>query len=90
MKECLQEWMVSQQTKAEHKRPEGKLQSLPIPKWKWDYTTMNFFIELPKMQKGNDGLTKYAHFILMKVVDSVEVLAKLYVKEVLRLHTIKQ
>ena len=56
---------------------------------------MDFVLGLPKNQKGNDSiwviidrLTKYAHFIVIKIGFLLEQLANLYVKEVVRLHGI--
>ena len=61
--------LVCQQVKAEHQRPAGLLQSLPIPEWKWEHITMDFVSNLPRTQKGHeaiwvivDRLTKSAHF----------------------------
>ena len=34
--------LTCQQVKAEHQRPAGLLQSLPIPEWKWEHITMDF------------------------------------------------
>ncbi|RVW41678.1 Retrovirus-related Pol polyprotein from transposon 17.6 [Vitis vinifera] len=42
---------ICQQVKAEHQRPVGLLQSLPIPEWKWDHITMDFVIGLPRTRK---------------------------------------
>lgn len=54
---------------------------------------MDFMLGLPKTQTRNDSiwvimdrLIKSAHFIHMKTTNFLEVLAKLYVKEVVRLH----
>jgi hypothetical protein len=97
MKEEIAEYVakcaICQQVKAEHKRPAGELQPLPIPEWKWENITMDFVSGLPKSKKGNDAvwvivdrLTKSALFLPMKMTDSVDKLAKLYVSEVVRLH----
>jgi len=54
---------------------------------------MDFITGLPKGKKGNDAiwvvvdrLTTSALFLPMKMIDSVDKLAKLYVNEVIRLH----
>ena len=44
--------LVCQQVKAEHRRPGGLLQSLPIPEWKWENITMDFVTALPQSPKG--------------------------------------
>jgi hypothetical protein len=84
-----------QRTKAEHQRPAGLLQPLPVPKWKWEEIGMDFIIGLPRTQKGNDSiwviidrLTKVAHFILVKTTFGGATLARLYLKEIVRLHGI--
>ena len=53
---------------------------------------MDFMVELPRCQSGDDAiwvivdkLTKSAHFLPMKNSDSIEKLAELYVKEIVRL-----
>ena len=85
--------LICQQVKAEHQRPAGLLQSLPIPQWKWEKITMDFVVGLPCCQSGYDAiwvivdkLTKSAHFLPMKNSDSIEKLAELFVKEIVRLH----
>jgi hypothetical protein len=84
-----------QWTKAEHQRPAGLLQPLAVPKWKWEEISMDFMIGLPQTQKGNDSiwviidrLTKVAHFILVKTTYGGATLARLYLKEIVRLHGI--
>ena len=84
---------VCQQVKVEHQKPAELLQPLLIPEWKWENITMDFVSGLPKGKKGNDAvwvivdrLTKSALFLPMRMTDSVEKLARLYVNEVVRLH----
>jgi hypothetical protein len=84
-----------QRTKAEHQRPAGLLQPLLVPKWKWEEIGMDFVIGLPQTQKGNnsiwvviDRLTKVAHFILVKTTFGGATLARIYLKEIVRLHGI--
>ena len=85
--------LTCQQVKAEHQRPTGKIQLLPIPVWKWEKITMDFVTGLPRTQRQHDAiwvivdrLTKSAHFLPGNVEDSLEKLAKLYVHEIVRLH----
>lgn len=54
---------------------------------------MDFMLRLPRGKKGNDAiwvivdrLTKFALFLPMRMIDSMDKLAKLYVNEVVRLH----
>ncbi|KAI4320582.1 hypothetical protein MLD38_034046 [Melastoma candidum] len=85
--------LTCQRVKIEHRRPGGELQPLPIPEWKWDEIAMDFVTNLPRTAQGFDSvwvivdrLTKSAHFIPISVTHSVAKLAKLHVKEVIRLH----
>ena len=87
--------LTCQQVKAEHLRPAGVLRPLDIPEWKWESIGMDFIMGLPKTRGGLDAiwvivdrLTKSAHFLPIKSKWSVEVLATLYVKEIVRLHGI--
>jgi hypothetical protein len=84
-----------QRTKAEHQKPAGLLQPLPIPEWKWEEIGMDFVTGLPRSQRGNDSiwviidrLTKVAHFIPVKTTFGGAALARLYLKEIVRLHGI--
>ena len=43
--------LTCQQVKAEHQRPAGKIQLLPIPVWKWEKITMDFVTGLPWTQR---------------------------------------
>ena len=73
----------------------GLLQPLEVPKWKWYQVSMDFIDGLPRARKGNeaiwvivDRLTKIAHFFPIKSTRTAASLAKLYVKEIVRLHGI--
>ena len=54
---------------------------------------MDFVVGLPKTQQGNDAvwvivdrLTKSAHFLPIKITYSLNKLAELYIREIIRLH----
>ena len=91
--EFVAKCLVCQQVKAEHQRPAGLLQPLSIPEWKWESIGMDFVVGLPKTQKGMDSvwvivdrLTKSAHFLAVRTSFSMDQLARLYLKEIVRLH----
>ena len=73
------------------------LQSLEVPQWKWESITMDFVTGLPWTQAGNDAiwvvvdrLTKSAHFLSIKVTHSLDKLARMYIREVVRLHGVPE
>ena len=87
--ECLQ----CQQVKIEHKRKPGELQPLDIPLQKWESISMDFITKLPNTRGGYDTifvvvdrLTKQAHFFPMKTTDTALNVARLFVREIFRLH----
>ena len=91
--EFVSRCLTCQQVKAEHQKPVGLLQSLPIPQWKWERITMDFVVGLPRCRSGHDmiwvivdRLTKSAHFLPIRNSDSLDKLAQLYVREIIRLH----
>ena len=49
MKKYIAEYVavcdVCQRVKAEHQKPAGLLQRMPIPEWKWDKLGMDFITE---------------------------------------------
>ena len=84
---------VCQRVKAEHQKPAGLLQPLPIPEWKWDKLGMDFITGLPKTRLGYDSiwavvdrLTKVAHFIPVKTTYTSAKLAKIYMTRIVCLH----
>ncbi len=57
---CVAQGLTYQKVKTEHQVPIDKLQSLPIPAWKWDHTTMDFVGELPTAEGGANDLVTWA------------------------------
>ena len=91
--EYVSKCLTCQQVKAEHQVPTSLLNPLPIPQWKWDNITMYFVSGFPLMQQKHDSiwvivdkLTKSTHFLLVRMDYSMDRLAELYVKEIVRLH----
>nr|GEW66347.1 putative reverse transcriptase domain-containing protein [Tanacetum cinerariifolium] len=81
--------------KAEHQKPSGLLQQLEIPIWKWEIITMDFIVGLPRTPSGYESiwvivyrLTKSAHFLPVKTMDSMEKLTQLYLKEIVCRHRV--
>ena len=87
--ECLScQWI-----KAEHVKLRGKLQPLEIPQMKWEFISMDFVVGLPLVQGGYnsiivivDMLTKVAHLIPVKTNYKESDVARLFIKEIFRLH----
>ena len=52
----IQKCLSCQLVKAEHQRPSGKLQPLPIPSWKWEQVIMDFVTGLPVVRGGYDSI----------------------------------
>ena len=93
--EFVTKCIVCQKVKAEHQVPSRLLQPIKIPEWKWDQITMDFVVGLPVTGRKHDSvwvvvdrLTKSAHFLLVRTDYSLDKLAELYIKEVVRLHGI--
>ena len=89
--------LVCQQIRIEHRKPGGELKPLPVPEWKWEKITMDFVSALPRTPSANekvwvivDRLTKSAHFIPLKLGCSMEKLARVYIREIIRLHGVPE
>ena len=74
--------LVCQQVKAEHQKPARTLQPLPILEWKWEHISMDFVSRLPRTSRKHDAvwvvvdrLTKSAHFLPIRMTQSLESLA---------------
>ena len=85
--------LICQKAKVEHQRPVGMLQPLDLPEWKWDSIAMDFVVGLPRtIQKFDyiwiivDRLTKSAHFLPINIRYSLDKLAELYIREIVRLY----
>ena len=85
--------LTCKHVKAEHQKPAGKIQPLPIPVWKWDKIDMEFVTGLPRTRRQQDAiwvivdrLTKSTHFLLVSNDDLLDKLAQLFVEEIVRLH----
>ncbi|XLU29618.1 hypothetical protein S245_065684, partial [Arachis hypogaea] len=85
--------LTCQKVKIEHQKPAGTLQPLEIPQWKWESIAMDFVLGLPRTRTGCDAiwvvidrLTKSAHFLPIRISCTMEELARLYIKEIVRLH----
>ena len=93
--EFVTKCLVCQRVKAKHQVPSGLLQPIRIPEWKWDRITMDFVVGLPLTGRKHDSvwvvvdrLTKSAHFLPVRTDYSLDKLAELYIKEIVRLHGI--
>nr|GEW44406.1 putative reverse transcriptase domain-containing protein [Tanacetum cinerariifolium] len=90
---CVRKCLTCAKVKAEHQRSSGLMVQPKIPQWKWDNITMDFVIKLPKLSQGYDTiwvvvdrLTKSVIFMPMRETDSMEKLARMYLKEVVTRH----
>ena len=68
-------------------------QEIKLPDWKWERINMDFITGLPRSRRQHDSIwvivdrmTKSAHFLPVKTTHSVEDYAKLYIKEIVKLH----
>ncbi|GKE50638.1 putative reverse transcriptase domain-containing protein [Tanacetum coccineum] len=87
---CVSKCLTCAKVKAKHQRPSGLLQQPEIPVWKWERITMDFVSGLPRTPSGFDTilvivdrLTKSAHFLPMKKMDSMEKLMRLSLQKAL-------
>ncbi|GJX38351.1 putative reverse transcriptase domain-containing protein [Tanacetum coccineum] len=89
----VSKFLTCAKVKAEYQKPSGLLVQPVIPVWKWENITIDFVTKLPKTSSGQDTiwvivdrLTKSAHFLPMKEIDSMEKLTRQYLKEVVSRH----
>ena len=74
-------------------RPQGLLQTLPIPTTPWEVISMDFMVALPTTSEGWDAmfvvvdtLTKMAHFIPTKTTPTAKDTAHLFFDHIFRYH----
>ena len=93
--EFVTKCLVCQRVKVEHQVPSGLMQPIRIPEWEWNRTTMDFVVGLILTRRNHDSvwvvmdrLTKSTHFLPVRTDYSLDKLAELYIKEIVRLHGI--
>ena len=91
--EYISKCMKCQQVKIEHQHPAGLLHPFPVPEWKWEVVSMDFITGLPMTWRQHDSimflvhkLTKATHFILVKSTHKTDDIAKIFMKEIFKLH----
>src|SRR5688572_1241028 len=82
-----------QQVKVENQRPCGVSQNIEIPDWKWEMINMDFINGLPRSRRQHDSIwvivdrmLNPAHVLPVKTTDTGEDYAKLYLREIVRIH----
>ena len=85
--------MKCQQVKVEHQHPAGLLRPLSVLEWKWEVISMDFITRLSMTWRQHDSimvvldkLIKATHFIPVKSTHKTDDIAKIFMKEIFKLH----
>ncbi|XP_059310144.1 uncharacterized protein LOC132061321 [Lycium ferocissimum] len=88
-------WWRSMKVKAEHQRPGCLARNIKISQWKWEVSNMDFVVGLQHTKAKFDSIwvivdrpTRSIHLLHVKMTDTAVQYAKLYLKEIVRLHGI--
>nr|GEV04840.1 putative reverse transcriptase domain-containing protein [Tanacetum cinerariifolium] len=94
--EYVSKCLTCLEVKAEHQIPPGLLQQPEILVWKWKGIAMDFVTKLPRTSSGHDTiwvivdrLTKSAYFLYMREDYKMDILARLYLNEIVAGHGVQ-
>nr|GEY64497.1 putative reverse transcriptase domain-containing protein [Tanacetum cinerariifolium] len=84
--EYVSKCLTCSRVKAECQKPSGLLIQAEIRTWKWERIKIDFISKLPKTSNRHDSiwvivdrLTKSAHFIPTRAIDSMEILIRFFI-----------
>ena len=93
--EFMAKFSICKHVKIEHQKPSGFMQEFTIPTWKWEEVNMDFVTDLPRARHQHDSVRvmvdriyKSAYFLRSRTSYLVEHYAKLYIRELVRLHSV--
>lgn len=92
VKKIVQQCPVCQLNKAHHLRYPGLLHRLPVPDFSWTHISMDFVEGLPMSDNKDlilvvvNRFTKYAHFVALKHLITVQSVAQAFTGNVFKLH----
>ena len=86
-----------QRNKPSQQMKMGPLKPLPVPSRPWQQFSMDLITQLPRSRSGNDAivvyvdkLTKMAHYVATRTNVTAPELARITIREVIRLHGISE